>query len=306
MEDFIIKLPCGLTSQYKEIFNNQEKLTCPFCKNHIISREECLTKNELLIKEKNFELKKKNFIEFIEGYRMTNNDPKGCIGKTYENLKNQIFQRREKVKLIIENRMDDYYENLLERIEKEKKQKLNDFNDDLEQTLSLEQDLNNLIINNVTDLNSKIEIIDNYCDRIDKEIQILNSENKLNSNDWIFNEGDDNIEIENLFGNLECKGTTDQNIEKEKKYDFILTIDKFSCFKNFENSEIKSNIFNLKNLEWEISVKMNENTLNEKTLGFYLACNVSLSTVLMVYQPMSMRNLDYYIFPKEQKISRVK
>lgn len=64
---------------------------------------------------------------------MANNDSKICINNTYENLKDQISRRREKVKLMLEKKIDDYYENLLEIIENEKKK--HDSNEEFEQTL---------------------------------------------------------------------------------------------------------------------------------------------------------------------------
>lgn len=269
MDDLIITLPCGFTSIYKEIFCNKDKFLCPYCKNHLITSQECfnMTKNKALIKEKTFELKKKNFTDCIQNFQMTFNDPKSSIDNAYENLKNKIDIRREEVKLIMEKKIDDYYENLLEIIENEKKQKLNEFQQEFEQTLLLEKDLINLKIDKIIEVNYKMDIIDDYCDKIDQGIQFLSTDNNLISNNWIFNEGNENFQIENVFGNLEWQETSKKTIEKKSEADFSFIINNFSKFILKTNSEIKSDIFKVKDLEWEIFVE-----INEKTLGFYLTC----------------------------------
>lgn len=88
----------------------------------------------------------------------------------------------------------------------------------------------------------------------------------------MFNEGDDNFEIENIFGNLEWKEKAVENIENEREADFSFIIENFSNFKNSKNLELNSSTFNKKNLDWEIFLNLNENSFNKKTLGCYLEC----------------------------------
>lgn len=282
MNDLIITLPCGFTIKYNEIFNEKEKFTCPFCKNHLVITQECLNlpKNKLLINEKKFELKKKYFTNCIHSHQVKNIDPKSAIDNTYKNLENQIDLRREQIKLIMEQKIDDYYENLLEIIENEKNQILNEYKEQLEKISSFEKDLNNLIIDHDTDIKYKLDRIKNYSNEIDKAIRFLISENKLNSTNWVFNQSDDHFKIEDIFGNLEWQETANKGgshssndeIENQNQGDFCFLINNFSSFIVEKNSEKKSRIFKAKDLKWFAVAKINEDINKQKNLEIYLYC----------------------------------
>ncbi|RNA22327.1 hypothetical protein BpHYR1_014753 [Brachionus plicatilis] len=59
MDDLIISLPCVFSAKYKEIFYSNGKFSCPVCKSHKMTSQECLVRNKLILIEKTCELKKK-------------------------------------------------------------------------------------------------------------------------------------------------------------------------------------------------------------------------------------------------------
>ncbi|RNA43944.1 cold-shock DNA-binding domain [Brachionus plicatilis] len=76
--------------------------------------QECLNmaKNKLLIHDINLDLKKNIFTQCLKNFEIYKSDPKSFIDESYENLKNQLDIRLEEIKLIVDKKIDDYYDDL--------------------------------------------------------------------------------------------------------------------------------------------------------------------------------------------------
>ncbi|CAF0947649.1 unnamed protein product [Brachionus calyciflorus] len=278
MDDLIIVLPCGFTSLYKYIFNNKSKFPCPVCQTHDITSQECfnMTKNNMAIKEKDFDLKKENFIKCLEKLQVYENDPKNIFNNSYENLQNQIDLRREEIKLILNEKIDNYYENLLEKIKLEKAAQLNEFEINDQKLRSLEQSLKALKFENNLVVQEKSSIIDNYANKIDNGMKLIqNTQDNLRANSWIFTKGTDNYQIEDIFGKLDLKKEAksgkicDSDVKSQSEVTCKLIIDNFLMV----SPKSKSVSFENKNLRWTIKAEFYKNSKNKFSLGIHLQCD---------------------------------
>ncbi|RNA43953.1 ubiquitin carboxyl-terminal hydrolase 7 isoform X2 [Brachionus plicatilis] len=213
MDDLSISLPCGFSAKYKDIFYSNGKFPCPICKTHELTSQDCfsMTRNRLLLNEFNIDQKKSSFTQCLKNLEICKNDPKSIIDQSYEFLKNQLDIRREEIKLMVNRKIDGYYENLLRIIDDEKHTKLKKFEEDIQKIPSLEQEII-LDIFNIQTVNKakRLENIENYCAKIDDGIKFLNkAKDDLMSNNWIFSKGNGIFDITALFGELiwkeECK-----------------------------------------------------------------------------------------------------
>ncbi|RNA39259.1 hypothetical protein BpHYR1_025643 [Brachionus plicatilis] len=211
MDDISISLPCGFSAKYNEIYNSNAKFPCPVCNSHNLMRQECLdmTRNKLVINELHLNQKKNIFQQCLKNIEICKSDPKSSIDENYQNLKNQLDIRREEIKLIVVKKIDEYYEDLIKIMEEEKETKLKEFNTRIQQIPSLEKEIMDFKIENTTDMTKKLDIIDDFSDKIENGITFLNKvKNDLETNKWIFNPGDESLDIKGLFGKLDWKEET--------------------------------------------------------------------------------------------------
>ncbi|RNA39258.1 ubiquitin carboxyl-terminal hydrolase 7-like [Brachionus plicatilis] len=211
MDDISISLPCGFSAKYNEIYNSNAKFPCPVCNSHNLMRQECLdmTRNKLVINELHLNQKKNIFQQCLKNIEICKSDPQSSIDESYQNLKNQLDIRREEIKLIVVKKIDDYYEDLFKIMEEENEKKLNEFETRIRQIPSLEKEIMDFQIQDTTEITKKMEIIDGFCAKIENGITFLNKvKDDLETNKWIFNPGDESLDIKGLFGKLDCKEET--------------------------------------------------------------------------------------------------
>ncbi|CAF0982395.1 unnamed protein product [Brachionus calyciflorus] len=131
--DFSIELSCGYSTYYKFLKNQPKKFLCTMCGNHTIDKETCFkeSKNRVLIKELEFNKELKHYEALRKSLERIENDPEFYIDKTFEGLVDSLKARRDQLKEKVCNLIDDYFLNVIERVEKEKKIIQEDFEKDL-------------------------------------------------------------------------------------------------------------------------------------------------------------------------------
>ncbi|RNA43945.1 ubiquitin carboxyl-terminal hydrolase 7 isoform X1 [Brachionus plicatilis] len=278
MNDVSIILPCGFSVKYKEILYKSDKMQCPACKTHDITRQEFLNmaRNKLVLIEKSFELKKKQYDELMKGFKKYQNDQKYCIDESHDSLKREVDLRREEIKFILNKKIDDYYDGLLEKIDMERDLRLKEFDERIQKADKLNTATcdvaKNLDIHFQFDLHkfNKRKIINaiSFVQNIKDDFQ----EPKFK----LFNINDD-IDIKKIFGELYSKEETifilnEDEFDDESHFGATikLKINNFSLFKDRKSYRIRSKNFTVQKLEWYISIELNE---KDGEMGFYLHCN---------------------------------
>ncbi|RNA03436.1 hypothetical protein BpHYR1_011998 [Brachionus plicatilis] len=131
MDNVSISLPSGFSVKYKNVFYNRNKFPCPACKTHELAVEECLnmTRNRLVLSIKSFELQKKQYEECLKEFEKYQKDPMQLIDFSHYKIKSEIDLRREEVKVLLNKKIDDYYDDLLNKVYIDKFSKLKEFNE---------------------------------------------------------------------------------------------------------------------------------------------------------------------------------
>lgn len=259
MDDLLITLPCGFKCNYKEIFDKQDKFSCPVCKSHEISTEECfnMTRNKLKINQTKLDLQQQSLCEKLKNLQHFKIDPSFHIDENYSQLKNQIDLRREEIKILLNKKIDDYCENLFLQIDQDKQLKLNEFKKKIDKLDSeRELDTSNNIPKNL-DINSKLDLIDeklknldNKINDIDKTIAILNDKS------LVLNQSSQSWDVAQIFGELGPQ--LEFNPVKDAfqtETTFQLLVKNFSKFKEGKILETYSKPVRIENFEWSIHVK---------------------------------------------------
>lgn len=283
MNDLDFILPCGFTKKYSSFLFNENTYNvflCPFCGSHFISSLECLEidRNKLALKEKKLELKKQQFNDELKNVQKFKENRKFLVEENIQNLKNRVDLRREEIKLYIDKKIDDYYEELLKQIENEKDSYLTMINEDFEKISLFEKETINFEVMENFFTNSKIELNDIYEKKISNGINLIGSTlKKLNQTNLCLENGDQNLDVKKLFGKLsvqeyqyiDCENTDmDDRFQKEICLKFV--VENFSKLEIIKKIELKTKPFTIPNLEWSIFLEMNQDVL---LIGIYLKSN---------------------------------
>lgn len=278
MDDLVVILPCGFETKYKEIVYDH-RFPCPVCKSHPITTDECLkmTRNELEINRAKLYLDKENLVEAMENFQVFKNDPKSFIDENYDQLKNEIDLRREEVKVIVNKKIDDYYEDLLKTIDKQKQLKLDEFKYKIELIESNAKDVKNLKIPEYTEIEMKLRLINYYSHIIkyvgnlietsasnltEKNLQFKPCDLSLIFNDkWNWKEETKIINVNEKCSNVKSEAT------------FQLVVSEFSKFIHCKNVTIFSKTCIFYDLEWIIKAELYEHENKATHLGLFLRCD---------------------------------
>ncbi|RNA43950.1 hypothetical protein BpHYR1_014630 [Brachionus plicatilis] len=232
MDNVRVVLPCGFASQN----------SMPSLQNTRHNKTGMLKYGKLLSKE-------------FEKYK---NDPKYYIIESYDSLKREVDLRREEIKAIIIQKIDDYHDALLEKIDMERDLKLKELEERIQNTDSF--DLVGFKIDKNLDIHSKLEFYTKNKIEIDNRISLVqNIIDDLNEPIFKLADFNDDINIEKIFGELYSNGETIQ-----------LIINNFSLLMDKKKLRINSKKFVFRNFEWFIGIILNQE--NEE-MGFYLHCN---------------------------------
>lgn len=309
MSDIDIRLPCGFKLKFYDFYSKNDIFECPFCTKHDIDKDQCLKmeRNKLVMMKKNSLSKKIKFEECIKKFDLYKKDPKLQFDETYRHLENKIDLRREEIKLMINQQIDDHYEVLRQQIEEEKDQKFEEIMVKINQIEFIQEEIDNLEIEN----NLKLDLYKEF-----------NSEYDIGIN-FIKNIVDDltqvNFELEPIgicenvttsFGELYLKEKTIILLDKEDIDDdcrsqatIQLVINDFSKLKDKENFEVDSENCMIRNLKWSSSVRFKNKKLQmgisvlgltEKTQTVY--ATISFTIVHQVYQKKNYTKSFCYTF----------
>ena len=276
MDDLLVTLPCGFKSKYHEIVGIEDKFVCPVCKCHIISTDECLnmTRNKLTINQTKFDLKQQSLLEKLKKLEYFKIDPSFHIDENYSQLINQIDLRREEIKILINKKIDDYCENLLAQIDKEKETKLNEFKQKIEE-IDQESDVlksNNIPIN--LDINSKLSLIDEKLENLDKKINDIDKTIAiLEEKCLVLNQSSQSWDVEKIFGELGPQlefNPANDVIQSETTFRHL--VNNFSKFKEGKILETYSKPVKVRNFEWSIHLKQSEQISEKMALECFLKC----------------------------------
>lgn len=283
MDNTKISLPCGFSLDYDHLLRKSKKFECPFCKTHEITIEECLrlSRNRLVLTEKSFELKKKQYEECLKDFEEYKYDPKHFIDLSHDEFKNEIDLRREEIKVMLNKKIDDYYDDALKKVQMEKDLKLKEFNkrnDDLD---SQKREIDSIKIDDNLDLNSKLDSFIKSKNKMDDFIEVVSSIKKdLNESKYGLTDSIEDTDIGKLFGELYLKEETSFKYNRDEidelsrsEATIQLKINDFSKLKNQSNFYFYSKPCVVRNFKWSIKVKVNEEFFGQKALGFYLECN---------------------------------
>lgn len=283
MANLSISLPCGFTITYQDLLNKSNKFDCPFCKTHQLTIEECLrlARNRLVLSEKSFELKKKQYEECLKEFEKYRSDPKHFIDLSHDEFKNVIDLRREEIKVKMNKKIDDYYDDLLKKIDTEKDLKLKEFNEKKKEVDSQIKEIDSIQIEDNLDLFSKLESFKNSKKILNNFINLVSSiKDNLNQSKYGLTESIEDIDVSKLFGELYLKEETsfifnEDDIDELSRSEATiqLKINDFSKLKNQSKFYFYSKPCVIRNFKWWIKVKFNEEFYGEKSLGFYLECD---------------------------------
>ncbi|RNA19466.1 hypothetical protein BpHYR1_016509 [Brachionus plicatilis] len=241
MDDLEFILPCGFTMQYGSLFSNEKAIKvflCPFCKSHYISN-----------------------LEY----------------EHFQNLKNKVDLRREEIKIFLNKKIDDYYENLLLEIEREQNSSLAKINKEFERILLFEKETDDAEIMENLDTKSKIELMKKIKEKVISQINVVNSALiKLSQASLAFERGDENLDVQKLFGKISLRKETNKSspikepmkISSEQSLNFV--IGNFSKLEKMQKIELKTKPFLIPNFEWSTFIELNQNTL---IMDIYLKSN---------------------------------
>ncbi|RNA43943.1 hypothetical protein BpHYR1_014623 [Brachionus plicatilis] len=205
MEDLKIILPCGFIAKYKDIFCSKDNFECPECKTHTTSQEECLhlPRNKLIINQTILNSKKNKFKDCLKKLELYKNDPKFYIDESNTKIKNNIYLRREEIKIMLNKKIDEYFENLLKMIDDERDSNFVVVFEKLKQISSLERETSNFKIQKDMDVYSKIKLIKKYKSKIDSGIHFVeNTIEKFTEANLKLMESNEHVDITKLFGEL--------------------------------------------------------------------------------------------------------
>ncbi|RNA02189.1 ubiquitin carboxyl-terminal hydrolase 7-like, partial [Brachionus plicatilis] len=289
MEDLEITLPCGFVTKFKEInlMMDMDKFPCPVCKTHFVKTDQCMnmTRNKLVMNKAKMLMDQKSLFESIKNLKVFEDDPKFYIDESFDEIKNQIDLRREEIKLMFNEKVDIYYDDLLKTIDKQKELKLNKFNDKMEKIKSFENDTNNLIIYDDIEIDTKLKLID-YYSKIIKYVTNLAETTvvDLTEASLQFKPLDVDLDIQNVFGKINWQEETkiisvnDQKKTDQEETTFQLVINNFSNFLHARNMVILSKPCIVNNFEWKIQANLVEHENDDTTLGFFLRCDPLISS----------------------------
>lgn len=292
MDDLKIALPCGFTTKLIKVEMEKDKFKCPVCKNHEISRQECMkiTRNKLVIGQASLEMKLEKLSDCEKNLQIFYNNPEYFLEESVAEVKNKIDLRREELKLIISQKIDSYYENLLDHIEKQKKVKLDEFKKNTEKIFSSEKIKHDFKLLEEADIKSKLEFIENQSDKIENEIDFIKT-TIAGLTDMNFVSNDQEIDVENLFGKINFGSKSVDKILSDKGT-FNLVINDMSKIRHKKKLKLFSKPYTMKNLEWIIKVALSENDLGQIVLGLHLYCRSAFeSSNLSVYADSELRVL---------------
>lgn len=279
MNEVDIILTCGFTSKFKDIAYINDNFTCPVCKSHEISFEECLNmnRNKLFLLQKSVQTKMDGFLKRTINTQVYENNTEYQMDKCCEKLKNEIDVRREEIKLMINQKIDDYCFELLNNVDWIKSNKFKELKQEFDLIKSLEKEINNLKIEDNAKISDQIEINKDLRNKIEEGINLMeNLEEIIEEPYYGLLKNNGNVDMTNLFGELYLRKKVNtilykNNLEiddfKRSEATIQFVIYDFDKSK-YQNKTSKACI--LRNLEWSIKATTN----NEKdNLEFYLCCN---------------------------------
>ncbi|CAF1017906.1 unnamed protein product [Brachionus calyciflorus] len=202
MDNIQIILPCGYTTDYKNLQTQSKTIECPVCESHFIDVEQCLNvpKNRLCVKSKLMEIECKKLLELRERYDSNKQKIKVNLTQNLDKIKQEIDERRQKLNENIDSAIDDYYMDLIDRIEKEKSKakdlvdiKSNEFESQFEnldiKILSQEISIANLkkvdeFLNNIESMKKTFDCLISNVER-GKEYRFIKSNENFNFKEFL-------------------------------------------------------------------------------------------------------------------------
>ncbi|RNA14837.1 hypothetical protein BpHYR1_035795 [Brachionus plicatilis] len=223
-----------------------------------------------------FKFKKKRFDKDIEKKICKQFNYK----RSFDGLKREVDLRREEIKYMINKKIDDYYNGLLEKIDIERNLKLKELEERIQQIETL-----NLV---KFDANKNLEI-SSKLDFFEKNKNEIENEPKFKLTDSC-----EEIDIKKIFGEFNIR----ENIIQ-------LTINNFSLLKDRKNFILYSKKCIVRNFEWFIKTRLNE---DDGEMEFYLFCNsIEKSNVfsVKVNAESDLKNFSRYGYPKFTNINEI-
>lgn len=276
MDDANLILPCGFSVTHQDLLNKSSKFECPVCKTHELTIDECLnmTRNKLVLNKKLFESKQKEFRECAKKLENYKTNLKCFIDLNHDDFKNEIDLRREEIKVMINKKIEDYYDGLLKKIEIERDLKSIELNNKIKVFDTKKKDIDSIEIDKSSDVHSKL---DNYKEKrkiIENGINFATSiENELCGTKFRLSDISENFFIEKIFGELYLKEETTFFIDNEidrPEVSILLKINDFSKIKDSKDLNIYSKDGFFKNFLWFFEVRFEQDLNKTKNISMSL------------------------------------
>lgn len=285
LNELKIILPCGFDVEFGKKYFKEANFNCPICENHKISSEDCLnmTRNKLVLNKKLFELKKMIFEQLLKKFEVIKLDPKHFIELSHDKSINAADLRREEIKSMFNQQVDDYFDTLVEEIDSEKEERLNNADEKIREVDSKQAEIDSIKINKNLNVHSKIDVFKKGQISIENGINLVTKiEDYLTEAKFKLTNSNTDIDFEDLFGILYLKENTafiynEDEIGDENRTEATIEL----VINDFSKLEIKDKSFEffskpciVKNFEWSIFVKLiyDDEKLNCYVIQFYLQC----------------------------------
>ncbi|RNA14841.1 ubiquitin carboxyl-terminal hydrolase 7 isoform X1 [Brachionus plicatilis] len=278
MNKLKIILPCGFSIKYRDITNRNGQFICSVCKSHYIDQEKCLNmnRNRLVVGIHLLKLRKNDFDECVRKIDTFKADPEHFLEDNYSKIINEIDIRREELKLMVMEKIDNYYESLMEAIERDRRAKSYECRAEIEKIDSLEKELNEFSDSNNESMETRLLMNEEMRNKIDDGLDYIdNFIKKFVQPNFRLLEKPEDFNVQKLFGSVfmgEKRVFTSKNNYVTGEGTFRFVIRRF--YEHYRSHQIFliSEPYRINDMLWSIIVNSSKEA-NNSVLGVYVACS---------------------------------
>ncbi|CAF1017887.1 unnamed protein product [Brachionus calyciflorus] len=191
MDDIQIILPCGYTTDYKNLQTQSKTIECPVCESHFINVEQCLNipKNRLCVKSKLMDIEYKKLLENKHICDSIKSDSSFFVDRNFDDIFHKLDLERESIKLKLKCELDKYYNQLIDYVDFFKNLKIQIYEEDCEEVENFFENFDqNELGQSEIESKEKIKnikyiqnILEKMMNKDEEEIQYFKSEKSINA-----------------------------------------------------------------------------------------------------------------------------